>query len=63
MKKIFLFAPLFMLVASPLKSLCAVKRKKTKAGKLVEVNFDDELRIKGKLLGPQPFYPLSKEKY
>lgn len=31
------------------------KRSKTKKGRVVEINFDDELLIKGKLLGPSLF--------
>ena len=30
-------------------------KKKSKKGRVVEINFDDELLIKGKLLGPSLF--------
>ena len=33
----------------------AVKKQKSKKGRVVEINFDDELLIKGKLLGPSLF--------
>lgn len=33
----------------------AFSAKRSKKGKIVEINFDDELLIKGKLLGPSLF--------
>lgn len=33
----------------------SAEKKKSKKGRVVEVNFDDELLIKGKLLGPSLF--------
>ncbi|MDE0091767.1 MAG: hypothetical protein OXN83_00595 [Oligoflexia bacterium] len=41
-----------LFIANPL--LVEAKRK-SKKGKVVEINFDDELLIKGKLLGPSLF--------
>ena len=52
MKKLILFVFIF-LTAFPLSSLAVKKRNKK--GKIVEINFDDELLIKGKLLGPSLF--------
>ena len=52
-KKVILFVILFF-VAFPVSGWSAKKRTKKK-GRVVEVNFDDELLIKGKLLGPSLF--------
>ena len=53
MKKFFICVGLTFLVTAPM-SLEAKKRSKNK-GRVVEINFDDELLIKGKLLGPSLF--------
>ena len=52
-KKIILIIVLFF-VAFPVSGWTAKKRAKKKS-RVVEVNFDDELLIKGKLLGPSLF--------
>ena len=53
MKKFFIFVG-FMFFVTASMSLEAKKRAKNK-GRVVEINFDDELLIKGKLLGPSLF--------
>ena len=52
MRKICIFFVALVFITAPL-SLSAKKR--SKKGRVVEVNFDDELLIKGKLLGPSLF--------
>lgn len=52
-KQIVFFSFLF-LMAFPINTF-AVKKKRAKKDRVVEVNFDDELLIKGKLLGPSLF--------
>ena len=52
MKKVFIFLNVIFLIMAPM-SLSAKKR--SKKGRVVEINFDDELLIKGKLLGPSLF--------
>ena len=52
LKKIIFFASLFLVIFS-VPGFSAKKR--TRKGKIVEINFDDELLIKGKLLGPSLF--------
>ena len=44
----------FIMMAFPFFASTAPK-KKSKKGKVVEVHFDDELLIKGKILGPSLF--------
>ena len=51
--KIFWLILAFFITALPLGQ--ALARKKTGKPKVVEINFDDELLIKGKLLGPSLF--------
>ena len=52
MRKAFIFINLMFFTIAPM-SLSAKKR--SKKGQVVEINFDDELLIKGKLLGPSLF--------
>ncbi|MCY4321479.1 MAG: hypothetical protein OXC37_03620 [Bdellovibrionaceae bacterium] len=52
MKKAFIFFSLIFLIITPV-SLEAKKR--SNKDRVVEINFDDELLIKGKLLGPSLF--------
>ena len=51
MKKLFIFFNVLFFIIAPV-SLSAKKKSK---GQVVEINFDDELLIKGKLLGPSLF--------
>lgn len=50
MKLVFFVLMFFMIFP-----VSGFARKKSRRGKIVEVNFDDELLIKGKLLGPSLF--------
>ena len=50
----FFFFVFIFCVAFPALSFAA-KKGRAKKGKVVEINFDDELLIKGKLLGPSLF--------
>ena len=52
MKRFFIFLSVLFFVITPM-SLFA--KKKSKKGRVVEINFDDELLVKGKLLGPSLF--------
>ena len=52
MKKLFIFLNILFFLIAPV-GLSA--KKKSKKGRVVEINFDDELLIKGKLLGPSLF--------
>ena len=52
MRNFFIILNILFFMAAPL-SLSA--KKKSKKGRVVEINFDDELLIKGKLLGPSLF--------
>ncbi|MCZ0932576.1 MAG: hypothetical protein OXJ52_05430 [Oligoflexia bacterium] len=52
MKKVYIFFVVLFFITAPM-SLSAKKR--SKKGRVVEINFDDELLIKGKLLGPSLF--------
>ena len=52
-KQIMIFIFLFV-AAFPIAGFAAQK-KKAKKQRVVEINFDDELLIKGKLLGPSLF--------
>ena len=46
---------LIFLVCAVFPALCFSARKKPEKRKVVEINFDDELLIKGKLMGPSLF--------
>ena len=52
LKKMMFFVFLFLVVFS---APGFSEKKRTKKGRIVEINFDDELFIKGKLLGPSLF--------
>ena len=46
---------LILLFCSVFPAVCFSEKKKPKDRKVVEINFDDELLIKGKLMGPSLF--------
>lgn len=50
-RMVFFIALVFAL--SP--AFAKTKKRRAKKGRVVEINFDDELLIKGKLLGPSLF--------
>lgn len=52
MKKLLIFYVLLFFISWPALS---AEKKKAQRGRVVEVNFNDELLIKGKLLGPSLF--------